>query len=176
MQHGRDWTGEDVSGWFAAEKLDGVRAYWDGDTLWSRSGRAIPVPAVLRRQLPLCHLDGEIWAGRAARGPALCAARGNWLPGVRFMIFDCPTTDGLWPERLAYARNNLRPGDHAAVMEFSTVSDLPALDYLVSSVLAGGGEGLMLRHPAARHYHHGRIRSLLKLKRRPLPWWRRLAA
>src|SRR5689334_20394557 len=30
MQHGRPWRGEDVSGWFACEKLDGCRGYWDG--------------------------------------------------------------------------------------------------------------------------------------------------
>ena len=62
MQHGRPWRGEDVRGWFACEKLDGCRGYWDGARMFSRSGR---IPREWSRKLPRMHLDGEIFAGRS---------------------------------------------------------------------------------------------------------------
>lgn len=52
MMHGQDWRGEDLAGWYAAEKLDGCRAYWDGTTLWSRGGLAIKAPAEVLVGLP----------------------------------------------------------------------------------------------------------------------------
>ncbi len=36
--------GMDVSGWFMSEKLDGVRAYWDGRQLLSRQGKLVWLP------------------------------------------------------------------------------------------------------------------------------------
>ena len=33
-----------VSGWYMSEKLDGVRAYWDGENLISRNGKVFNVP------------------------------------------------------------------------------------------------------------------------------------
>ena len=32
---------QDVIGWFMSEKIDGIRAYWDGNKLWSRTGKEI---------------------------------------------------------------------------------------------------------------------------------------
>ena len=32
----QEFKGQDVSGWAMSEKLDGVRAYWDGKRLISR--------------------------------------------------------------------------------------------------------------------------------------------
>ena len=34
----QDWEGQEVSGWLMSEKMDGVRAYWDGKKLISRNG------------------------------------------------------------------------------------------------------------------------------------------
>lgn len=63
----------DPSGWWISEKLDGVRAIWDGSQLWSRNGRLWAAPSwftdcaypranvVLPNRLPL---DGELWIGR----------------------------------------------------------------------------------------------------------------
>jgi DNA ligase-1 len=173
MQHGRDWSGEDVAGWLASEKLDGVRAYWDGEVMWGRSGRIIPVPAGLARQLPPCPLDGELWAGRGGRGPVLSALRGRWSPAVRFMVFDRPGLDLPWAGRLAAARAALR-GDFASVVEATPVTSSSHLRALYLHVRSLGGEGLMLMHPGVSHYHRFRVGHLLKLKRDPAPFWRRL--
>ena len=52
------WQGQDVRGWAMSEKLDGVRAYWDGHQLNSRTG--YPFPATGR--IP-CRLSA-VAAGR----------------------------------------------------------------------------------------------------------------
>ena len=39
-----EYKGQNVGGWLASEKLDGVRAYWDGRNLLSRNGKILAVP------------------------------------------------------------------------------------------------------------------------------------
>lgn len=64
MQHGVDWDGQDLSGWIVTEKFNGCRAYWDGESLWSRGGINIAIPDDWREQLPPgVHLDGEVYFG-----------------------------------------------------------------------------------------------------------------
>lgn len=81
-----------LSGWYASEKLDGQRAYWDGGItrglpksdvpwantekdgryrakpvatgLWSRYGNVIHAPDWWLDQLPKMPLDGELWVRR----------------------------------------------------------------------------------------------------------------
>ena len=40
-----EYSGQDVRGWAMSEKLDGVRAYWDGHQLISRAGHPFRPPA-----------------------------------------------------------------------------------------------------------------------------------
>ena len=47
-----------------SEKLDGVRAYWDGHNFYSRNGNQFPAPDWFKEHMPSCELDGELWAGR----------------------------------------------------------------------------------------------------------------
>ena len=55
---------DDPSGWLMSEKLDGVRCYWNGSTLYTRNGIKIRVPAEWTDKLPKIALDGELWTGR----------------------------------------------------------------------------------------------------------------
>ena len=43
------------------EKYDGIRAYWDGEQMYTRTGRLIRIPNLFSSQLPNFPLDGEIW-------------------------------------------------------------------------------------------------------------------
>ena len=47
-----------------SEKLDGVRAYWDGKSLVSRLGNPFHAPDWFTAGLPDVPLDGELWIGR----------------------------------------------------------------------------------------------------------------
>jgi hypothetical protein len=35
---GFDRDNEDPTGWYMSEKLNGIRAYWDGKQFWSKNG------------------------------------------------------------------------------------------------------------------------------------------
>ena len=39
-----DAAKHNVDGWLASEKLDGMRAFWDGSELLSRNGKRIAAP------------------------------------------------------------------------------------------------------------------------------------
>lgn len=177
MMHGRDWSGQSVVGWQASEKYDGVRAYWDGQTLWTRSGRPIALPGSLARQLPTCPLDGEVWAGYGEFNAARAAAnRGRFSAAVRFIVFDAPGESGAWPARLAAARARIGQSLFCEVVTPVEIQSHAQLDALFCAVKARGGEGLMLRHPGPLRYYRQRTDLLLKLKRRPVSWIQRLLA
>src|SRR5213075_711077 len=56
----------DLSGWWMSEKLDGVRAYWDGKQFISRQGNLYHAPEWFTAGLPSVTLDGELWIARKA--------------------------------------------------------------------------------------------------------------
>lgn len=163
-------SGDDVAGWYWSEKLDGVRAYWDGAQLWTRSGRCVALPAELAACLPAFPVDGEIWAGRGNLPSAVAAANhGRWVPGIQFKGFDTPAVRGPWPKRLAHVAAHLPPGGWASAVEHGIVADMAHLARIFREVRAAGGEGLMLRYPRALYYQRCRTRHLLKVKVDPAP-------
>jgi DNA ligase-1 len=94
----------DPAGWLVSEKLDGVRAAWDGTQLRFRSGRPVAAPAWFVARLPRTPLDGELWLGRGRfdelsglvrRGEPDDAA---WRE-VRYMVFELPGAPGSFAER-----------------------------------------------------------------------------
>lgn len=172
MLAGQWRSGLDVSQYWVSEKLDGVRARWDGRTLWTRAGHRIAAPSWFTRGWPTRPLDGELWAGRGrfeVASATLRAAPGNddqWRR-LRFMAFDLPAHPGPFEQRLAAMRQLLaaHPSATLALIEQRRLADDAALRRHLEAVVAGGGEGLMLHHRDNR-YSATRSDGLLKLK----PW------
>ena len=54
----------DLTDWWMSEKLDGVRAYWDGKRFLSRQGNEYHAPEWFVAGLPATPLDGELWIDR----------------------------------------------------------------------------------------------------------------
>ena len=71
----------DVSRYLVSEKLDGVRAVWDGRVLRFRSGNVINAPQWFIDGLPKVPLDGELWLGRGRfeRLSGISARRSRWM-------------------------------------------------------------------------------------------------
>jgi DNA ligase-1 len=162
----------DVARYWASEKLDGVRAYWDGARLRFRSGRPVPAPAWFVAALPERPLDGELWLGRNtfARLSGLVRRAepddAEWRQ-VRYMIFELPDAPGDFTARAAAIRALVAQAGLPwlqAVGQFR-VADAKALRRKLDEVLRGGGEGLML-HRADASYATGRSAALLKVT----PW------
>ena len=55
----------DPTGYWMSEKLDGVRAIWNGEDFRSRNDKIFHAPDWFKRDLTLYSiLDGELWIGR----------------------------------------------------------------------------------------------------------------
>ena len=75
-------------GWLISEKLDGIRAFWDGAKLLTRQGKIIPAPDSFIRDLPRdVALDGELWYDALHHlSDISCLCRSNMLQGrIQFL-------------------------------------------------------------------------------------------
>lgn len=54
----------EVNDYLVSEKLDGVRAYWNGTNLVSRKGNMFHSPEWFTASFPSQELDGELWISR----------------------------------------------------------------------------------------------------------------
>lgn len=162
---------QDTALYRVSEKLDGVRAYWNGRELLSRGGHRFSAPDWFLAGFPATPLDGELWLGRG-RFSELSAAVRRFVPlddewrQIRFMVFDLPASELSFEARLAALQALFATLDtpHLELVEQRWVPDRVALAAWLAEVEAGGGEGLMLRHRQSR-YLPGRNEDLLKLKR-----------
>ena len=160
----------DLADYWVSEKLDGVRAYWDGESLFSRGGNRFNPPPWFVEGFPALPLDGELWMGRGTFETLSGVVRrrspeeNDWR-GIRFMVFDLPADAGTFDERLARLRNLLAGLDASRIglVEQYRVANRAALAARLDRVVDEGGEGLMLRRGGSR-YRAGRSDDLLKLK------------
>ena len=81
--------GIELDAYWVSEKLDGVRAYWDGRSLISRRGNRYQAPAWFTRDFPSTPLDGELWSGRGRFESLLSSVR-NTLSELT------PRTASIW--------------------------------------------------------------------------------
>lgn len=162
--------GLDPAGFLVSEKLDGVRAFWDGRRLCFRSGLAIAAPAWFLARLPALPLDGELWLGRGSfealsgavrRAPAQDA---EWR-ALRYLVFELPGAAGPFAARAAALQRIARElaWPQLVAVDQAGVDGAAALQRRLDAVVRAGGEGLML-HRADAPYVSGRSSVLLKLK------------
>src|SRR5262249_27844445 len=101
----------DLAGWWMSEKLDGVRAYWDGKQFLSRQGNLFHAPDWFVEGLPDVALDGELWIERKKFQRTVSIVRRQdksdlWRE-VRYVVFDAPAATGGFEERLAFVKDAL---------------------------------------------------------------------
>ncbi|MGH7225935.1 MAG: DNA ligase, partial [Gemmataceae bacterium] len=159
----------DLSGWWMSEKLDGVRAYWDGKQFLSRLGNVFHAPDWFVEGLPEVPLDGELWMERKMFQRTVSIVRRQdktdlWR-GVRYLVFDAPARSGPFEERMAFFQEILteRKSAFAVPHPHEVCKNLNHLHEELARIEALGGEGLMLRQPRST-YQIGRSGTLLKVK------------
>ena len=160
----------DVSLFLVSEKLDGVRAYWDGKALRTRNGNAINAPDWFTEGFPGRALDGELWIGRG-KFDALSGAVRRQAPDetewrtIRYLVFELPNAAGTFRERNEQLKREVAHANvpWLQVVEQWEITSRKALDQKLAEILKLGGEGLML-HRADATYTTGRSDVLLKMK------------
>jgi DNA ligase-1 len=163
------WTNDlDLSGWWMSEKLDGVRAWWDGKQFLSRQGNVYHAPPWFTAGLPDQPLDGELWLDRKAFQRTVSIVRrqdqsDHWRQ-IAFVVFDAPMLESPFEQRHAFLADLFaKPLPHARHLDQARCTSVAALQAELARVEALGGEGLMLRQPGSR-YEAGRSSTLLKVK------------
>ena len=162
--------GVDVSQYWVSEKLDGVRAYWDGEKLLSRQGNEFAAPEWFIENFPAYPLDGELWLGRNQFERLVSIVRkqiavdSEWR-NVRYMVFELPNGAETFTQRYLLLRQRLTPQDnpYLHVVKQYRLEDHAALMKNLEVVVQVGGEGLML-HRADAPYQTTRTDDLLKVK------------
>ena len=162
----------DISRYWVSEKLDGVRASWDGKSLQFRSGNPVPAPQWFLDALPRQPLDGELWLGRGTFDQLSAIVRrqspddAEWRR-VRYMIFELPDASGSFTDRVEQIKAVTAAANLPwlqAVPQFR-LPDAAALQKKLRDIVRSGGEGLMLHRDDAA-YETGRSAALLKVT----PW------
>jgi DNA ligase 1 len=171
------WTDEDPTGWWVSEKLDGIRAWWDGKKFISRLGNDIHAPQWFKDKiLADVVLDGELWIGRKRFQETVSAVRklvptdSEW-ENVKYMVFDAPENGGTFEERYEWLHNKINvhgaPEDELKRIMFLVpqvkCESTEQLKTLLRDFEATGSEGVMLREPGSM-YESGRSSTCLKVK------------
>lgn len=161
----------DISRYWASEKLDGVRAYWNGEQFISRQGNVFHAPEWFIEGFPKQPLDGELWIARESFEQLLSAVIKDtpideeWQK-VSYRVFELPEAAGTFSDRIREMKALLASVDspYLKLVDQYRVSSHAALMDKLDEAMDAGAEGLMLHHGSAV-YSTGRSNDLLKVKR-----------
>lgn len=160
----------DVQQYWISEKLDGVRAYWDGKQLISRGGNVIAAPDWFVAGFPDRALDGELWLGRNQFAETLSivskqqAVDSEWQR-LSYYIFELPQAQGSFTARIEAMQQLLvqQNSRYLKMVPQFRLQTTAALKAKLAELEQAGAEGLML-HQQDALYSTGRSSALLKLK------------
>jgi len=159
-----------VQDYWVSEKLDGVRAYWDGKQLISRNGNIYPAPDWFVAKFPATALDGELWLTRGKFEKILSivsqqqADDALWQQ-MGYYVFELPYGTGTFSQRLVQLKNIVaqQSSPYLHFVPQFRIQNREDLYKKLHEIVKEGGEGLMLHHQDAL-YSTGRNGDLLKLK------------
>lgn len=159
-----------VADYWVSEKLDGIRARWNGAVFTSRSGKTIVAPSWFTQGFPTQVLDGELWLARNSfeqtASVVLRDTPNQEWQKIKFMLFDLPEHKGTFSQRLTELRHLIDTANNPylqLIPQFKVTSHAELMLKLDEFVIQGA-EGLMLHHQDA-YYQDGRSTKLLKLKK-----------
>lgn len=161
----------EINDYWVSEKLDGVRAYWNGTALISRQGHVFNAPQWFTQALPDIAIDGELWIDRNQFDKVSGLVRRqdanpiNWHK-VSYMIFDLPNSLATFDHRVKQMNELVQQANvhHFKAIKQFRVNSHQQLHSELDRVVSLGGEGLML-HKGSSYYTSGRSNDLLKLKK-----------
>ncbi len=161
---------DNIQDYWVSEKLDGVRAFWDGKQLKTRQGNPIRLPQSMQKALPKAALDGELWLGRGRFAEVSGLIRqeksteADWAE-VQYRIFDLPDQLTSFNQRVKSIESLCQEVNLPwlqPVKQFR-LPGRAALDHYLQQLTEEGAEGLMLHRGSALH-QVGRSDDLLKVK------------
>ena len=161
---------EKPKAYLVSEKLDGMRAYWTGTKLLSRTGKLIPAPTWFTDALPAFPIEGELWLDRG-RFEKLISITSKHNPideewrQVKFMLFDLPSSNKSFEQRIEQLNRFIKTIDvpFIKLIPYHSFDSISQIETYFRDTLSQGGEGIML-NLARAHYLPGRQQAVLKIK------------
>lgn len=161
----------DIKQYYVSEKLDGIRAYWNGHQLISKQGNPFTAPSWFIKSFPNIALDGELWIARQQfeKVSGIVRTQDNnnqqWQQ-VKFMIFDLPNNHDPFKQRINKMQQLITDANspYLELIKQQKLESIDALQHLLESTVNNQGEGLMLHHQDA-FYQTKRNNDLMKLKK-----------
>jgi DNA ligase-1 len=156
---------QNITSWVMSEKLDGIRAYWDGKNLISRGGKIIHAPKWFIEDYPSFEIDGELWTKRNDFENISSIVRDknpskHWK-NIKHYIFEVPNAKGGLFQRLEkvkpYMNNSIR------IIPQIEIRDKDHLNEFLQSIENEKGEGVVVRDPK-EPYINKRSSKALKIK------------
>ena len=152
-----------VTSWYMSEKLDAVRAYWDGEKLISRSGKIFPAPKFFTKDFPKTALDGELWSKCSdfSNVSSIVSKKNSddaWKE-LTYNIFEVPNAAGNLKQRLS----KVKESKYLRVIKQIKVKNKTDVNEFLKSIEKKGGEGVVVRD-GSLNYYTGRTNNALKVK------------
>ncbi|MCH9812436.1 MAG: DNA ligase [Epsilonproteobacteria bacterium] len=170
LQKPKTFRGDEmIQGWYMSEKLDGIRAYWDGKQLLSKNGNSIYAPQWFTKQFPPFKLDGELWSKQGdfefIQSTVLDHIPSLAWKKITYQIFEVPEQEGDFPTRLQTAKAwfNQHRVPHVEIIPQIKCQNKAHLDTFLKDIETQGGEGVIIKNPQLS-YHTGRTTHILKVK------------
>lgn len=146
------------SAYLYSEKLDGVRAYWDGKHLYSKGGKLLTPPSFFTQNFPPFEIEGELWSKRGdfhnivsiIKSPK----RSKEWEKLKFYIFEIPNQSGGILQRLEVLQTYLHshPSPYISIIPQLPLSNLEMLENALKEITQAGGEGIVIREKDAPYY------------------------
>ena len=152
-----------------SEKLDGIRAYWNGKDLYTKNGYRINAPKFFMKNFPPFPLDGELWIERetfeTVQSIVLDTTPSKEWNKVTYNIFEVPEAKGDFLQRLEKGRKWFAEHSNVYVhlIEQYPCRNKAELEKFLREIVSKRGEGVIIKDPKAS-YRRGRCDSILKVK------------
>ena len=164
------YNGQEPSNYYISEKLDGMRAIYDGytNTFISRNNKPINAPLFFTQYFPRdIILDGELFISRKNfKGTGIFRKKipveSEWKKGV-YMVFDTPLIVQPFEERYENMKLLLKDIPYLKVVEQIKVKNIDHMYKFHNKLVEEGAEGSMLREKGS-YYENKRSNTLLKIK------------
>ena len=165
-----DNSKHNITNWYMSEKLDGIRAYWNGKELLSKNGNKIYAPSWFTKDFPPFELDGELWTKRddfeSIQNIVLDTNPSSKWEKITYNIFEVPNEKGNFDKRLEKIKSWLdkNPNKIIKIIPQLICKNETDLNIYLKELLDKKAEGIILKNPNLE-YFTGRSENILKVKK-----------
>ena len=170
LEKPKTYKNQDIRNWLMSEKLDGIRAFWDGKKLYTKNGNEIFTPKKFTNNFPNFPLDGELWTKRGdfenIQSIVLDKIPSSKWKEIKYHIFEAPFSKGNFKNRLKKVEKwfLLHPSKNIKIIEQKICKNKKDLDKYLNFVLSKNGEGIIVKNPSLP-YISKRSNKSLKVKK-----------